>query len=112
MIAAISLGGLAFFGLAAAEVTGTGTRWFDGMPPERFRQENSAKVLFVRDVTPVCRQTPPKGLRVIACTVRLRGGETIVVMPHPCDTAHSDRYALIACHELGHVNGWSSEHEE
>jgi hypothetical protein len=46
----------------------------------------------------------PQVRYAVGCTV----GGTIYV-PNPC--RWGDGYATLMCHELGHVNGWSAEHE-
>jgi phosphoribosylformylglycinamidine (FGAM) synthase-like amidotransferase family enzyme len=91
--------------------TGPGTAHFDGMPPERFWQEDVAIVVFVNDVTELCGDSPP-GLTMIACTRKIEG-QVVVVMPHPVGHALAgEYYARILTHELGHHAGWTGMHEE
>jgi hypothetical protein len=77
-------------------------------PPERFQSDNATVAVFVADVTTICGPLPD-GYRIIACVRKSKSGATIMVMPNPC-LFRTEVYAHIACHELGHVNGW--RHEE
>lgn len=50
------------------------------------------------------------GSRVVAagCAV----GKDLIVLPNPCLRYQLGSYAQLACHELGHVNGWPATHPE
>jgi hypothetical protein len=78
-----------------------GSTWRD-LPPQRFQGNTAAAVVFTDERT-VQRMCPHVRMAV-GCTV----GRTIYV-PNPC--RWGDAYATLLCHELGHVNGWSTHHE-
>lgn len=91
--------------------TGSGTAYFDGMPPARYQGEAAAIVLFVQDVTQYCG-TAPLGLSIIACARRTDKGVPVIIMPLPGAYANAGEvYARIITHEVGHVLGWGGEHE-
>lgn len=77
---------------------------FSGLPPVRFQGDNRlGNIVFVSDITTKCGQ-PPKGYRFLGCVI-----DKIIYITNPC---HSEgKYAMTLCHELGHVNGWTREHE-
>lgn len=77
--------------------------WRD-RPPTRYQGDNSATVVFTTEaeVQRQCPMQPPRF--ALGCTV---GGT--IYLPNPC--RWRDAYATLACHELGHVSGWSAFHE-
>jgi hypothetical protein len=80
----------------------------DGWPPRgRYRRDATAQVHFVdqKHVTGYCDAGDPDapGDVTIAC----QSGFTLY-LPNPC--AYRGEYARIACHELGHINGWPNNH--
>lgn len=81
----------------------------DGWPPRRYRRDATAQVHFVdqKHVTGYCDAGDPAGpgWETVAC----ESGFTLY-LPNPCTYPDGDEYARIACHELGHVNGWSNNH--
>jgi hypothetical protein len=79
-------------------------RVFDGPPPERFKGNNTLILTFHSDLKEACGE-PPKGKRFLGCA---RGNR--VAMPNPCGIPN-EQFARIMCHELGHVNGWTADHE-
>jgi hypothetical protein len=81
-----------------------GATWRD-KPPGRFQYDTAALVDFTTEgnVQSKCPMTPPKV--AVGCTA----GGTIYV-PNPC--RWKDPYAVLLCHEIGHVNGWSGLHEK
>lgn len=86
-------------------------------PPARFRAANGAPVIFTRVAHEMCAPFSPwigPNTRINACTIRNRvtGAVIVVFLPHPCDFRSEGFFAFAACHELGHVNGWSGEHED
>lgn len=90
--------------VAAAQLT-PGASWRD-RAPVRFQQDAAAIVRFTTpaEIQQRCPFPPGSGLVAVACTAGLT-----VYLPNPC--TWSDPYAVLACHELGHVNGWSGAHE-
>jgi hypothetical protein len=86
---------------------GYGTPHFDGWPPKRFRGDNSAKVDFVNPsrINEACGTKPDPNYPEEAC----QDGDHFV-LPNPCTFPRSDFYAQVACHELGHENGWPGNH--
>lgn len=95
--------------LAAA--TPTDRPYYAGMPPERYQGEGVAVVLFVNDVRQYCNADIPPGYVLYACAGE-RDGVPTIVMPNPCPVGDIEFYARIACHELGHISGWSGNHPE
>jgi len=76
-------------------------------PPERFRMDNTVVVTFAKPelVQELCgkRHMP----EVIACADILPPS---IHVPNPCYI--NEHYAQVVCHELGHANGWTREHEQ
>lgn len=89
------------------------TLFSSATPPERYRGETVAVVeTFKREeIGGECerqvRRKPPKGMVYRACTRR----EDRVYLPNPCDFP-DEVFAHLACHELGHWQGWSRWHED
>lgn len=85
----------------------------DGLPPERFRGNNAAIVIFAdrAGIDQMCGVAAP-GYRIVACKFDLQNGAPVIVMPNPCPLGSTENYARVMCHELGHVNGWTGEHED
>lgn len=80
----------------------TGPTWRD-KPPARFQGNTSAAVVFT-DAAMIARACPSTP-NPVACT----RGRTIY-MPNAC--AWSDPYAVLLCHEIGHVNSWPADHPQ
>lgn len=76
---------------------------YDGLPPERFQNDIEVTVMFTRDLDKYCG-TPPEGKHWGGC----RRGVKLYLM-NPCH--RSGHYPRLACHEIGHSNGWSRYHE-
>lgn len=76
-------------------------------PPESLRGDATVLVRFVdpEQLPAICKSY---GATVIAaaCTVNRQ----LVVLPNPCVRYHDTKYGQLACHELGHVNGWPADH--
>ena len=85
----------------------------DGLPPERFRANGMALVVFTdrAGIDAACGVAQPP-IRIIACTRRLSNGAPVVFMPNACELGATEFYAKIMCHEAGHVQGWSGNHED
>ncbi|HEX8569373.1 MAG TPA: hypothetical protein VF699_05550 [Caulobacteraceae bacterium] len=88
------------------------TPFSDGRPPAQF-QGSATVTIEVGDqarIDRVCHPLfgrPPEGMKTDACHTGER-----VVLPNPCTFPQSDGYAKILCHELGHANGWSANHDD
>jgi hypothetical protein len=79
-------------------------------PPARFTAD-ATFVVEVRGQAQIDQRcqglfgVPPAGMKTDACSIEGRA-----IMPNPC--AYPDEsYARMLCHEMAHVNGWSSQHE-
>lgn len=75
------------------------------LPPATYRNDKTVLVTFAKPglVTELCGQHGEPG--VIGCAYR-----DAMIVPNPC--AFTDQsYAAALCHELGHINGWSANHE-
>lgn len=88
---------------------------YDGMPPARFRGDTDARIKFVSNIEAACYEAGLKrmaGTTVNACTVQ-KGNEFTIIFPNPCvKTRPSTSGKQNLCHEIGHVNGWPSDHSE
>lgn len=75
------------------------------IPPKIYRGDALAMTVYVGDVErpTLCGKSEHRGLTTLACTFRRK---RLVVMPNPCRYARHEFYARLACHELGHINGW------
>lgn len=81
---------------------------YAGNAPARYQGDNAAVTLYASDVSQFC-PTPAPGNIVLGCSYT-RDGIAVIVLPNPCILADVEFYALIACHELGHRNGWAGDH--
>ena len=76
--------------------------------PQRYQGDNSATVIFTsRQETMDGACTPKKPGLALACTLQKK----TIIMPNPC-LWPGNEYAKLLCHEMGHVNGWSGDHEK
>lgn len=97
--------------LATAAAVAAPQPFADSAPPERFTG-NVVMQLDIRDqegINAACHPlygAPPPGMQTNGCAF----GST-VVLSNPCALAATESYARLLCHELGHVNGWSADHE-
>lgn len=82
---------------------------YSGMPPQRLQGDNIQVVIYVEDVTALCGGAPP-GYRIHACHF-VQDGTPFIVLPNPCQWGDIEYTARLACHELGHRNGWGHNHE-
>jgi hypothetical protein len=86
----------------------------DALPPVKY-QGNTAAIVVTID-NPNSKNTcgvAPEGYVTLACAFKKKGAP-IVLMPNPCrypEAADELSYAHLLCHELGHVNGWNSTHD-
>lgn len=83
---------------------------YSGMPPERFQGDGVAVVIFTSDVAAFCGQSEP-GTRRVACATKSEDGVPIMVLPNPCPIGDVEVFARLACHEGGHAQGWTGNHE-
>lgn len=78
-------------------------------PPIRYRGDRSFQVQFVapEEIERACGLTMPIcGYKMMACR---RGNK--LILPNPCaGNAILEPYGMLACHELGHANGWPATH--
>jgi hypothetical protein len=83
-----------------------------GMPPERFRGNGAAIVLFTdrAGIDAYCGVAEPPNI-ILACRRELTNGASVLIMPNPCILGESEFYAKLMCHEKGHALGWSGDHE-
>lgn len=75
------------------------------LPPEQFQGEAAAIIIWGSPETmkALC------GEQNIACAGATENGAPIIAMPNPCPFKQN-LYAVIECHEKGHVLGWPGEH--
>ena len=113
-VATLAVVSIFLSGPVAPVQTGPGTRYFDGPPPIRFVREGLVPVLFVAParLAEACAVKIPPGIVLMACARTTKDGLRVVIMPHPAAFMGSDPYAQIMAHELGHVAGWSGNHEQ
>lgn len=84
----------------------------NGWPPLRFRDDVILKsVEFVQpgDVAKRCGVTR-RDIEVQACARLRQDGNHTVILPNPCRAPKSEDWAKLACHEIGHINGWPADH--
>lgn len=79
-------------------------------PPARYQGDTTAIVHHGDsvDIERIC--TGRVGHYAIACADI---GGSFMWIENPCDVArkdHSQWYAALKCEEIGHLNGWSSDH--
>jgi hypothetical protein len=83
--------------------------------PERYTGNATATVMFVDPdaVQKTCMDAgavaPEAGKMIVGCQPRLGPFEQKIIVPNPCNYK-DDPYAVLLCHELGHWNGWPSDH--
>ena len=83
------------------------------MPPARF-QGNAGVVVYFTDregLNKYCGVAQP-GYVIAACHRKHESGVSVLFMPNPCLGGGLEFYSKLACHELGHANGWSGDHEQ
>lgn len=76
-------------------------------PPEGYRGDALALVKYLNraDITAYCISLgAPNEPDIAACA---RG--SYIVLPNPCEWPLQEAYAELACHELGHRDGWRHE---
>ena len=70
--------------------------------PADYRGANVAQVVFLpaEMVRAKCAS-----LGKTSCVI-----DRVMYLPNPCEWPDAGRYDQLACHELGHVNGWPADH--
>lgn len=89
--------------------TGPGTEIYSGWPPDRYKAEFAAVVLFVKDTDPYCGPPPPAGFVRYGCSYTRADGTPIIVVLSPW-YFQGDEYARILAHEGAHTLGWPGNH--
>lgn len=94
------------FLVAASAAAGT-TSWIDdGYPPARYEDDRTAFVQFVDKTQIESNCGKGDGGIVLACSFGTR-----LVLPNPCSPEFAGQsFARLACHEMGHANGWPGNH--
>ena len=97
--AVFAAGALAALGFASGA---TAIDWWDQSPPVRYQSSAAYRVEFMAPsaVGARCRQLGSRVDDYIEGCV----AAGVMVLPNPCRS--SDTYAMLACHEMAHVNGW------
>lgn len=72
-------------------------------PPLQY-QGNARSVIEVIEPEKIEGECFAGGPGALACT-KMYPGRPTIVMPNPCAFPF-DSYAVMLCHEVGHVNGW------
>lgn len=85
----------------------------DALPPYRFQQDARVVTVYAaqREIDRRCGKSTVPGVVRIACKRSRLFGGSVLYLPNPCPWGHSETYARWTCHELGHANGWTAEHE-
>lgn len=105
------LGGAVCLGAAMGCTTIIAMEPVDG-PPYEFRHDVAVQVEFL-SAARVGRRCAERGVKFLGMPGYNSGGcadATLMTVPNPCDAQSSGWYARLLCHELGHVNGWPSDH--
>lgn len=92
-------------------VTPTASSWFAAyqipLPPERLRGNVAVGQVYFTDQHTIDELCGGRDFYT-ACAI-VGGGE--MALPNPCQPRFAgESYAALACHELGHVNGWPASH--
>lgn len=96
-------------------VTGPGTAYYAGMPPERFRGPALVRMQVVpeAELYTACNSKPVSELRLLGCARKDWLGRPYIVVPDPCPRGEVEQTARVLCHELAHAaRGWTASHEE
>lgn len=86
--------------------------WYNtGSPPLRFRGDHKVTMYF-DNINKINRDGGYKHRPFCSSTVFAYSDPDTNTMhlPNPCQYPQSDAYARLACHELGHINGWPGYH--
>lgn len=96
---------------AGALIKPTASTWFAAyqvpQPPERLRGNVMVDQVYFTDQPTIDGICGGRDFYT-ACAI-VGGGE--MALPNPCQHRFAgESYAALACHELGHVNGWPASH--
>lgn len=86
--------------------------WYNtGSPPLRFQRDTHVKMYF-DSPDKINKDGGWEGHPFCDATVFAYSDPDTRTMhlPNPCDYPQSDAYARLACHEMGHINGWPGYH--
>ena len=91
----------------ATVTTPNATYYSDKLPPQRFRSNGRVLVRFAdqRTIDRECGKAPCNMV-----TLGCLQSSVIMILPNPCSYGPDDDYAVLVCHELGHLNGWPATH--
>jgi hypothetical protein len=90
--------------------------WYSGgSPPAKYQKDIRVTLYFdnpnVINNTLVGGKKPACNATLFAYTYPPHGKKLAVMhLPNPCTYPSTDAYARLACHEMGHANGWPSYH--
>jgi hypothetical protein len=95
--------------ILAALSAGTISPVDDGYPPVRYQGDATISTTILGgNLYEACGVTPVPGFKLEACSMPW---ENKLVLPNPCDVSFAgETFARLACHELGHLNGWPGDH--
>ena len=86
---------------------------YAGPPPTRYYQGETAQItVYLNDVTDICGKPENSNVTRFACVRMSKEGQPIMVLPNPCMYAAQEFYAMLACHEKAHVQGWPGDHPQ
>lgn len=108
-----SLLALAAATMLAAPAAPPPPKWSDAIPPAEYQGLGLVPVLYVEpwEIKDACSAvgTPPEGLVIVACTITLKDGQKLIILPDPCDFGDG-WFAGVACHENAHaLKNWNHE---
>lgn len=83
---------------------------YAGLPPERFLGDHAGIVIFTDRVEEFCGPAP-SGMVKYGCAWTTPAGVKVMAVLHPRNWGHSEFYARLMAHEVGHWNGWGVNHE-
>jgi len=95
---------------AAMPMARNSTLYTDVLPPDRFKGDVRATVIFVQPELLQARCAPylppvPAEYVIEACVV-----DGVMILPNPCALRTISLFDQLACHEIGHLNGWPGTH--
>lgn len=97
-------------GAALSAALGTTSMTDSGYPPARYQGDAAADAttfLTSQDAINLLCGKAPAGYHTLACVK----DDVHLVLPNACKPEFAGQsYARITCHEMGHLNGWPSDH--
>ncbi len=76
------------------------------LPPVEYIRNRDSVIRFVEDANTITNCGVSTYGQIVACA---GVNNDWIIMPNPC-MFPDDPYARVLCHELGHNNGWPSDH--